>query len=303
MTKTIDFKQITHVFRHATFDKKLTTIYSHAEEIIGYLKNFSLENQPSNFIKNYVQDAIARFLHTLSLIPYKDNGTLLEIGSNPYLLTILIKKIFNYKITSTNFFDHNIYLKKTKDITQSITNHKYNESYKFNSIGLNIEHIPYPFKTATFDTVLFCEVLEHLIINPLSVFSEFYRILKKGGQLIITTPNAARLTNIATILKGENIFDLYHPENGVYGRHNREFILQELKKLVTDNNFKIKYCKTHDRFDYNLINIYTVGYHGIKKTFYKKNDLISNLKLINANTQNLGDNIYLVCQKPSVNQQ
>ncbi len=46
-----------------------------------------------------------------------------------------------------------------------------------------------PFKVGSFDVVLCLEVLEHLY-RPLSLVVECWRVLRPGGELVITTPNA-----------------------------------------------------------------------------------------------------------------
>ena len=44
------------------------------------------------------------------------------------------------------------------------------------------------YKDETFDIILCLEVLEHLE-EPYSVISEFFRVIRKGGLLIMSTPN------------------------------------------------------------------------------------------------------------------
>lgn len=46
-----------------------------------------------------------------------------------------------------------------------------------------------PFKDASFDAVLCLEVLEHLYC-PLRLLTECWRVLRPGGEIVITTPNA-----------------------------------------------------------------------------------------------------------------
>ena len=49
-----------------------------------------------------------------------------------------------------------------------------------------------PFEDDTFDIVICCEGIEH-VFSPFHVFSELARVLKKGGILVITTPNIQNL--------------------------------------------------------------------------------------------------------------
>src|SRR5207302_6079645 len=90
-----------------------------------------------------------------------------------------------------------------------------------------------------FDAVLFCEVLEHLLEDPFRPLREIQRVLKRGGALILTTPNATRLENVARLLAGENIYDPYSAY-GPYGRHNREYTLKELRRLLTHAGFTVQ---------------------------------------------------------------
>jgi SAM-dependent methyltransferase len=46
-----------------------------------------------------------------------------------------------------------------------------------------------PFENDSFDTVILCEVIEH-VPDSLQGFAEISRILKPGGELILTTPSA-----------------------------------------------------------------------------------------------------------------
>lgn len=72
-----------------------------------------------------------------------------------------------------------------------------------------------------FDLIVAFEIIEHLK-GPQKVIAEFYRILKPGGRLILSTPN-----------KG-----IYSPgtKKPFYPFHVQEFYLEDLKKLL--NNFQ-----------------------------------------------------------------
>ena len=63
-----------------------------------------------------------------------------------------------------------------------------------------------PLPDATFDMVVFTEVIEHITF-PQIMMSEFARILKPGGRLIITTPNIFCLGNrLATLFGTDKLF-------------------------------------------------------------------------------------------------
>lgn len=104
---------------------------------------------------------------------------------------------------------------------------------------MNIERDWFPFEDKSFDMVLCCEVLEHLLINPSHMLYESHRVLKDDGFFIMSTPNVLRFENIYKILRGRNIYDTY-PGNGIYGRHNREYTPEEVRLLLEKNNFNIE---------------------------------------------------------------
>lgn len=108
----------------------------------------------------------------------------------------------------------------------------------------------FPYPDAHFDTVLCCELLEHLTADPMHMMSEIHRILKPGGHLVLTTPNIGSLRAIAALLAG------YHPgffpayikpaEAGAEtdARHNREYTAREIYLLFHDSGFDMVRMET-----------------------------------------------------------
>lgn len=225
-------------------------LWMNADAIRRYLYSFEIVGSDSSFIKAYVDDALARFFHTIDLLEGKTTGKVLEIGGNPYLFTILLRQLCDFEITSTNFFNLSVYDAEVSAGQQKIRSKPFGEEYTFDYLHLNVELANYPFQDETFDTILFCEVLEHIVVDPLNCFKKLYRALRPGGQLVLTTPNAVRLINFAHMLAGKNFFDRYHPQNGIYGRHNREFTLTEVTRILESEGFVIKTAKTLDRYNY-----------------------------------------------------
>jgi SAM-dependent methyltransferase len=99
-----------------------------------------------------------------------------------------------------------------------------------------------PFADSSFDAVMFNETLEHLIGSPLPAMKEFARVLKPGGRLALTTPNAVSLRNRLSFLFGRNIYTALDVAINVrpYKCHNREYTLNEVKELAARAGLKVE---------------------------------------------------------------
>jgi len=105
-----------------------------------------------------------------------------------------------------------------------------------------VDTFPYP--SQHFQTVLCCELLEHLQRDPMQMMREIHRVLKPDGALILTTPNVASLRAVHSILDGHN--PNYHNryprpfrsgglvrEPGAF----REYSPTEITQLLSDSGF------------------------------------------------------------------
>lgn len=118
-------------------------------------------------------------------------------------------------------------------------------------VSLNIDSDPIPLPSRSFDLIIFSEVIEHLYHNVPGVLSKLNKLLKPGGKLILTTPNAVSLFVLGKVIGGLNpafpLSDLTkdNPKTGsIYHRHNREYTLSELDQLLVTAGFKIKQKNT-----------------------------------------------------------
>lgn len=273
-------------------------IWKDWEVLHRYLTSFALENAGKEFVVPYVNDALPRFLRTLDLLPLKPGLDVLEFGANPYLFSILLERLLGYRLTFANFTGASIFDTEVTRGRQTIASAEYGEEYSFEYTSFNIELSPPPYPEGSFDVVLFCEILEHLVIDPLVIFPKFLRLLKPGGFLLLTTPNAVRLVNFAYMLEGANFFDRYHPDNGIYGRHNREFTVEEVERILSDAGFVESVVTTADRYDYDRIPIDKDNYEKPGRLAHTRTSLEALLKRIGAVTENRGDNIYAVARRP-----
>jgi SAM-dependent methyltransferase len=155
------------------------------------------------------------------------------------------------------------------------------ERLRANGINFNLfdlAHGPLPFDDEFFDVVLNCEVIEHLFSLPYAMFYEMYRVLKRNGKLILSTPNLYSLVKRIRFFVGKRIIPpLSYPEDEPFSRassqlvnqdhslvlsrlskrnefghtHFREYDIKELSSLASEAGFNIKlafYPKTHGLF-------------------------------------------------------
>ncbi|PWU08214.1 MAG: hypothetical protein C5B51_08195 [Terriglobia bacterium] len=107
----------------------------------------------------------------------------------------------------------------------------------------------FPYPDGYYATVLCCELLEHLSTDPMHMMTEINRVLKPGGSLVLTTPNAASLRALTAILQG------YHPgffsaylrpveDEEIEARHNREYTPGEIRRLFENAGFEVTRLET-----------------------------------------------------------
>jgi len=204
------------------------------QELFHFITSVRVNDAPEAEMKAYGTNDFKRFVYTWGLA--KDiNGKCLELGGNPYFTTMLLKKFTNLDVYLANYFGY----EKNGEFTQTVIysdldQSKKNEELKYKHF--NVEEDLFPYEDDKFDLVIFAEIIEHLLNDPCRVLREIKRVLKPGGTLILTTPNVARLENLARLISGSNIYDPYSGY-GPYGRHNREYNRHELEQLLKFEGF------------------------------------------------------------------
>ncbi|HEX2987421.1 MAG TPA: methyltransferase domain-containing protein [Chloroflexota bacterium] len=196
----------------------------------------------------YLNMALDRIIVTMGLVPrLQGNVRVLELGAMPYLMTALMMRRFpNYSMELANEPDR---LKEDGGRARLIHRGEGIDltlEYK----GFNLETDRFPYEDGSFDIVLYCEIIEHMMYDPTHSLYEIHRVLKPGGHMLITTPNAFRYAHYVQLLTGENIYPPYSGY-GPYARHHREFSPKELRLLLKECNFEME----------ELITAYDPAYH------------------------------------------
>jgi len=106
--------------------------------------------------------------------------------------------------------------------------------------GFDFERDRMPFDNNSVDGMLLCEVIEHFITDPMFCLIEINRILRHGGFLILTTPNAASWFTIYQALrhKQPNRWAQYGVhEQQLHSIHAREYVPSEIKMVLEAAGF------------------------------------------------------------------
>ncbi|HMD48455.1 MAG TPA: methyltransferase domain-containing protein, partial [Bryobacteraceae bacterium] len=195
-------------------------------------------------VRQYIETHITRLAKTLSITPPGNaRQRILEMGAYLQITPALGAKLGYGEVRGCYYgpagrIDH-------KHIVSSE-----GEEFACEIDLFDAERDRFPYPDESFDTVLCCELLEHLKEDPMFMMGEINRILKPGGYLVLTTPNIGSLRAISAILQGfhPGFFPAYirptEPGQEAEARHNREYTPREIQTLLLDAGFETTLLET-----------------------------------------------------------
>lgn len=211
-----------------------------------FIKDIEGNSGQSGFNSSYYMGHRSRFIKTGDLIPKASapKSIALETGATD-LLQVALKNLFKYDTVVGTVFSDKIEEKRL------IRKYEIGELKAENlTVSINLENEFLPFQDETVDLVVCAEVLEHMDVDPMFMLSEFNRVLKPGGTLIVTTPNSCSSRNFWKIAQGyrPHFFTQYEKSRSPY-RHNFEYDVHAVAQIAASAGFSVDCLETHDVFE------------------------------------------------------
>jgi SAM-dependent methyltransferase len=194
--------------------------------------------------RDYLNTHISRFQKTLELVPSgSSDQRILEMGSYMQITPALRTKLGYGEVRGCYYGPAGVTEHKSVDSTSG-------EHFECDVDLFDAEKDRFPYNDSYFDTVLCCELIEHLPNDPMFMLSEINRVLKPGGHLVLTTPNITSLRAISAMLQGYHpgFFPAYIKPAGpgaeVEARHAREYAPREVAYLMRDAGLEVLRLET-----------------------------------------------------------
>jgi SAM-dependent methyltransferase len=205
-------------------------------DLAEYIRGFAGRSE-------YVETHLGRLIRTLELTPRgTDAKRVLEMGAYMQITPALQTRLGYGSVVGC-------YLGPAGQRVEKHVRSSEGEEFSCPVDLFNAEVDRYPYEDGSLDTVICCELFEHLAEDPMHLVFEVNRILANEGVLVLSTPNICSLRSISAVLHG------YHP--GLYSvftariggnqtdpRHAREYAPREVEQLLRAGGFAIDHIET-----------------------------------------------------------
>jgi SAM-dependent methyltransferase len=214
------------------------------EEIRQFLRALDFPNADA---RGYVDVHFERIARTLSLVPPSGpTGRVLELGA--YMqMTPALACLLGYKDVRAAYYG------TLGQVDTKVATAGGREIFRCQIDLFDAEQDVFPYPADYFDAVLACEIIEHLLHDPMHMLLEVQRVLVNRGTLVLTTPNIASFTSVSRLLRANGhpqICSKYaNPERDssrLEVPHVREYTPRELREAVQAAGFEITHLFTED---------------------------------------------------------
>jgi SAM-dependent methyltransferase len=207
------------------------------DEIAAFVRSM---DQPDDAARNYLEIHIPRVARTLTLVPPpKSSGRILEMGTYMQMAPPL-QCVLGYKEVRGTYFGP---LGRVDEKSVTVGGR---EAFRCCVDLFDAEKDRYPYEDGRFETILACEIFEHMIHDPMHMLFEMHRVMEDGGTLILTTPNVVSFLAVARVLEQSGNPQLYSKFPYPHGEfsdseipHVREYTPAELREAIESAGFEV----------------------------------------------------------------
>jgi SAM-dependent methyltransferase len=190
--------------------------------------------------ENYFRNQLPRYLRTIRRIRELRTAPcrVLDIGSH-YLHQGVLLGLLGYQVAGID-----IELFTSADFVQQ-------RASSFGIRNVTVHQLEagdfLPGAEASFDLIVFTEILEHITFNPIRFWKRVYELMTPGGLVYLSTPNALRPAAWVRALLGLLAFRGIGPSlneimgNVTYGHHWKEYSASEIRRYfaMLSNDFAV----------------------------------------------------------------
>jgi SAM-dependent methyltransferase len=216
---------------------------AHSAELAAVEQRLRELDPPDPNARAYFEKHLPRLARTLTLVPpSRTSGRILELGC--YMqITPFLGPLRGYR--EVRGADHG-----PRGRSERKTASVRGKAFELDVEWFDAERDRFPYDDGYFETVLVCELIEHLLYDPMHLLLECHRILEDGGRLLVTTPNVGSLTSVARTLHGYDNPQIYYhytrPRPGALPEvpHVREYTAFEVQYSLHAAGFEIETALT-----------------------------------------------------------
>jgi SAM-dependent methyltransferase len=208
------------------------------DEIVAFVRSMDL---PDDAARRYLEVHVNRIGRTLGLVPPPRGGRrALELGTYMHMAPAL-QCVLGYKEVRGTYYG------PAGRVEEKIVTVGGREVFRCFIDLFDAEKDRYPYPDGHFETVLACEIFEHMLHDPMHMLVEIHRVLEENGTLLLTTPNVASFTAVARVLEqsgNPQLYSKYADPRRAYAEteigHVREYTPPELREAIESAGFEME---------------------------------------------------------------
>ena len=165
----------------------------------------------------------------------------IKYGSRVWEATKVLKQGENFLDigcgTGTLLYEAKRYYSNVYGLDLAMSEALKNQNGQFKLLEVDVDKTGLPFTDDFFDTISALDVIEH-VFDPLFLLEETYRVLKKSGEVIYSTPNVRALRHLFALICKGRFPKTSNERIGYDGGHLHYFTHSDLKEMFKKTGFK-----------------------------------------------------------------